>query len=867
MIRDGNVTEATEQADSLVRQAQSEIGLGLRFDTVRGLTALKAAMAEEETREAGRPTPRENGGGTGKAHTGRPIPPPLPGRSTPGPPERSSPVPSPFPDGDERLPAGGTTRTDDAGSGGGDRRPGLLRRGGDLLVLLTGADRELIGNTHERQRYVTMGLLMLLTAGLAVYTAAAIGAMGTGTSVPKMLPVGLFFAAFVLMIDRSIVSQVNGLDGADLPAPAHAPPESRPARRLGGNLRRSLMLWTRVTVATSVSLLISEVILLQIFHPRISEQLSLDEATAANARQQAVALPYRRQIDDIQRQLDQQTNVVSGLKEEYERARRETSCELTGKCSSARLSGAGAVYRASLTRQKGIGRELDRESARLSSLRRESQREIADLRREQLRRNRELDAMAGRGADLLDRERAFLKITQENAEVLFWRILLTVLLLGIDLAPVLLKAGIGLTVHDARLRGIVRELKQRGIFDAQLAEQANRHNYYRRYHELKVMHEVHRAALEEWGRAQKKNAPRHYRNPVGAGTAEMPLWPPAEDFTFRDRTPSKDQARDSGTFPTPESCERTPIMVLGGRWAVYARLEADPGACGALYRAYDVTDPERSMVAKVFHNASSTHRHYRTFLREVRGMRLEGPNIGEVIDCGEDRRSGAVYLISPHYRPGSLNLYVRQRGGRVSLRWSVWVLDQVLAGLESASTKNIIHLDVKPENVVLDGPDNIRVIDWGISRLHEAGKATSTVVPGGTEWFASPEQVGDSPFDVTGASTLYSVGALAYWLLTGMPPMRREAGDVGSDITRVRRLMEAGVRPERADRIVPVVPARLGELVDRWLSRSPRDRIPEGLPPVEALTWARRALTEAARGLPDAEVGHQEHPAATSGRS
>lgn len=92
MIRDGNVTEATEQADSLVRQAQSEIGLGLRFDTVRGLTALKAAMAEEETREAGRPTPRENGGGTGKADTGRPIPPPFQAGAPPAP--RSGAVPS-----------------------------------------------------------------------------------------------------------------------------------------------------------------------------------------------------------------------------------------------------------------------------------------------------------------------------------------------------------------------------------------------------------------------------------------------------------------------------------------------------------------------------------------------------------------------------------------------------------------------------------------------------------------------------------------------------------------------------------------------------------------------------------------------------
>jgi serine/threonine-protein kinase len=287
-------------------------------------------------------------------------------------------------------------------------------------------------------------------------------------------------------------------------------------------------------------------------------------------------------------------------------------------------------------------------------------------------------------------------------------------------------------------------------------------------------------------------------------------------------------------------------MVLNGRWRIYAPLNADVSAMATLYRAYERADPATIVVAKVFHQAHSDPQRFRTFLREVRSMRLHDPHIGQIIDSGQDRRSQAVYLISPLYRPGSLNLHVRGRpGASVPLTWSLWVLDQVLAGLQTAALSNIIHLDIKPQNIVLDGFSNIRIIDWGMSQLHQAGKSVSTVSPGGTKWFASPEQLGATDAAPSGLSDLYGVGALAYWLLTGFAPLRREletGADADADLLQIRHLMEAGTRPERADRLALDVPQKLGRLIDQWLSYTPAARIPHGLDASTALNWARTAL-------------------------
>jgi serine/threonine-protein kinase len=298
--------------------------------------------------------------------------------------------------------------------------------------------------------------------------------------------------------------------------------------------------------------------------------------------------------------------------------------------------------------------------------------------------------------------------------------------------------------------------------------------------------------------------------------------------------------------PAPVGDGPASIMVLNDRWRIYAPLNADASAMATLYKAYELADPATTVVAKVFHQANSDPQRFRTFLREVRGMRLHHPHIGQIIDSGQDRRSQAVYLISPLYQPGSLNLHLQQRAGAgVSLKWSLWVVDQVLAGLQAAALSNIIHLDIKPQNIVLDGLTNIRIIDWGMSQLHQAGKSVSTVSPGGTKWFASPEQLGVTDAAPSGLSDLYGVGALAYWLVTGLAPLRREletAVGTDADLLQVYHLMQAGTRPERADHLTPDVPEQLGRLIDQWLSYTPADRIPHGMNPTAALGWARTAF-------------------------
>ncbi|MEV5503603.1 serine/threonine-protein kinase [Nonomuraea fuscirosea] len=265
-----------------------------------------------------------------------------------------------------------------------------------------------------------------------------------------------------------------------------------------------------------------------------------------------------------------------------------------------------------------------------------------------------------------------------------------------------------------------------------------------------------------------------------------------------------------------------------------------------LYKAYELADPATTVVAKVFHQANSDPQRFRTFLREVRSMRLDHPHIGQIIDSGQDRRSQAVYLISPLYQPGSLNLHLQQRAGAgVSLTWSLRILDQVLAGLQAAALSNIIHLDIKPQNIVLDGPANIRIIDWGMSQLHQAGKSVSTVSPGGTKRFASPEQLGVTDAAPSALSDLYGVGALAYWLLTGLAPLRRELETTvgtNADLLQVRHQMQAGTCPERADHLTPDVPDHLGRLIDQWLSYTPADRIPHKMDPTTALDWVRTVL-------------------------
>ncbi|GHE44310.1 hypothetical protein GCM10017673_53100 [Streptosporangium violaceochromogenes] len=111
---------------------------------------------------------------------------------------------------------------------------------------------------------------------------------------------------------------------------------------------------------------------------------------------------------------------------------------------------------------------------------------------------------------------------------------------------------------------------------------------------------------------------------------------------------------------------------------------------------------------------------------------MKSPHIGEIIDSGKDPRSGAVYLISPHYQPGGLDVHAGDRNGGVSPSWSTWVP----AGPERASAQRVAHPGLTPPNVVPDDPDGAGITGRGMSRLRDDGM---THLPGETAWFTGPD--------------------------------------------------------------------------------------------------------------------------------
>jgi serine/threonine-protein kinase len=252
-------------------------------------------------------------------------------------------------------------------------------------------------------------------------------------------------------------------------------------------------------------------------------------------------------------------------------------------------------------------------------------------------------------------------------------------------------------------------------------------------------------------------------------------------------------------------------------------------------------------VADQFQRLGIEHEH------RVAGM--VGDHIGEILDRGNDH--GYSYLVYPLYQPGSLEKFCQRADGRLTLEWCARIIDEVLSGLITASAHNLVHLDIKPGNIVLDGA-RARIIDWGLSRKWDA---TSTWVLRGTPFFACPEQLtslqqGRERWD-TPTADLYGVGATFYRLITGEPPFQHEVEEDGGHypLEVYVRLLLQGFSPQPVHELVPGVPPELGLLIQRWMSLEPAHRVPPAVPRTHAAHAAREELSALRPYLPNMIVG------------
>jgi serine/threonine-protein kinase len=246
------------------------------------------------------------------------------------------------------------------------------------------------------------------------------------------------------------------------------------------------------------------------------------------------------------------------------------------------------------------------------------------------------------------------------------------------------------------------------------------------------------------------------------------------------------------------------------------------------------------------------------FLREAEtAAQLNHPNIVPIYTVEE--RENLVYFVMAYIKGDNLGQRLQQHGPipPVEVRR---ILREVADALAYAHHRNVIHRDIKPDNIIIDEETGrAMVTDFGIARaLTDSGdsRLTATGMAIGTPAYMSPEQsAGDQAID--GRSDLYSLGVVGYQMLCGQPPF--VASNTPSML--VKHLSE---KPIPVDERWPDLPPDLSRAVMMCLEKDPADRFPSAAAFAVALdgggmpTLATRASTAAASSQARAQTRERE---------
>ena len=246
--------------------------------------------------------------------------------------------------------------------------------------------------------------------------------------------------------------------------------------------------------------------------------------------------------------------------------------------------------------------------------------------------------------------------------------------------------------------------------------------------------------------------------------------------------------------------------------------EIGRGGMSVVYRARDLR-LNRPVAIKVLPPELAYDPAIRTrFTREAQtAAQLSHAHIVPIYDVGE--RDGIAYFVMAVITGGSLAALLA-REPRQPIDEVRRLLREIADGLAYAHQRGVVHRDIKPDNILLDGESGrAMVTDFGIARAMEAGaRLTATGIAVGTPTYMSPEQaVGERAID--GRSDIYSLGVVAYQMLTGRVPFNG-----GNSMALL--LKHVTERPRPIAELRPETPRALREVIERALTKDPEDRWP-----------------------------------------
>jgi serine/threonine-protein kinase len=255
------------------------------------------------------------------------------------------------------------------------------------------------------------------------------------------------------------------------------------------------------------------------------------------------------------------------------------------------------------------------------------------------------------------------------------------------------------------------------------------------------------------------------------------------------------------------------------------RLDAKVGTGGmsTVYRAFD-TVLERQVAIKLMHREiAGDSDQLERFRREARAVaQLNHPHVVGVIDAGEEGDEGEGGLTTPYivfeYVEGETLKDRIRRNGSLPVAEAIAYAIEIARALGAAHEHQIVHRDVKPQNVLIDEEGAAKVTDFGIARtLHQEGLTADGRVLGTTD-YVSPEQALGHP--VSGQSDLYSLGIVLFEMLTGDVPFKGD-NQVAVAMKHVREELP-DVQLRR-----PEVSAALAAVLDRATAKDLARRYPD----------------------------------------
>jgi serine/threonine-protein kinase len=278
------------------------------------------------------------------------------------------------------------------------------------------------------------------------------------------------------------------------------------------------------------------------------------------------------------------------------------------------------------------------------------------------------------------------------------------------------------------------------------------------------------------------------------------------------------------------------------------------GGMGQVYLAEQVSLKRRVALKVLRPDLAENPNALQRFRAEAEAVaRATHANIVQVYAAGV--ADGIPYIALEYVEGRNLREYLLRKGPPEP-PLALSIMRQVCSALQRAGEMGIIHRDIKPDNILLTRRGEVKVTDFGLSRIlvgdQPALNLTQSGMTLGTPLYMSPEQVEGKPLDIR--SDIYSFGVTCYHMLAGQPPF------LGSTAFEVA-LQHVRQAPTPLNEIRPDLPIGFCAVVHKMMAKDPTDRYQTGAEALRDLALLRQQLTSASESADRGETAIATSPA------